>query len=538
MAGPIHPRLFRRARATKRYLIASVLVGIITALLLVAQAWLLADGVTSAFAQRGLPDGWPRLASLIALVFAARAGLSWLNSWLSHRSAAAVKSQLRRDILTAHARTPVGATSSASLIRLVTRGLDDLDGYFAKYLPQLGLAATVPFIVGAVVLAADTTSALILGITLPLIPLFMALIGWTTERRTKHAFAQADRLANHFADLIGGLPTLQAFARAKAQQRSVDLNERRYRGATMKVLTVAFLSAFALELLASLSVAVIAVTIGFRLLFGEVDFFTALFVLVLAPEAYLPVRMVGTHFHDSADGVAAADAAFDLIDAAPSHHGARPAPDGALALERVAYTYPGSGSPVLAGFSLDVVPGEIVALAGASGGGKSTALALALGFLTPDEGRVTVGGQDLVNTDLRSWRSQVAYVAQNPGLVHGTVADNVRLGAPEAADEEIAWALDLAGADFALEKPVADGGEGLSAGEARRVALARALVRIRHGARLLILDEPTAGLDSDREATVISAVRQSGAGALIVTHRRAVLEAADRVVQWGGSCEG
>lgn len=535
MTGPIHPRLFRRARATRRYLLASVLVGLTTAVLIILQAWLIADGVTATFAAGRLPQGWQVLLLALGGVFLARAGLGWLNSWLSHRSAAAVKSQLRRDVLAAHLATPVGAASSSSLIRIVTRGLDDLDGYFSKYLPQLGLAATVPFLVGGLVLLLDWPSAFIIAFTLPLIPIFMVLIGWTTEKATKRSFAVADRLANHFADLIAGLPTLQAFARARAQKRGVDLNEERYRGATMKVLTVSFISSLALELLASLSVAVVAVTIGFRLVYGQVDFFTALFVLILAPEAFLPVRQVGTHFHDSVDGMAAADAAFDIIDAAPSHGGTRPAPTGgALRFEGVGYAYPGTDRRVLDGFRLEVAPGEVVALSGASGGGKSTALAMAMGFLAPDEGRVTVDGVSLAELDLASWRAQVAYVAQNPGLVRGTVADNVRLGAPDATDEEISAALATAGADFGPGKPIADDGEGLSAGERRRVALARALLRIRHGARLLVLDEPTAGLDSDREALVITAVRDSGASALIVSHRPAVLAAADRVVEWAG----
>lgn len=535
MPGPIHPRLLQRAAATRNYLVASVAVGVVTALLVTAQAWLIATGVTQTFALHRLPDRWPTLLGLLAAVFLARAGLSWLNAWLSHRSAAAVKSQLRRDIVTAHLDTPVGGTPAASLIRLVTSGLDSLDGYFSKYLPQLGLAATVPFIVGGFVLFTDVTSAVIMAITLPLIPVFMALIGWTTQKATKHSFAMADRLANHFADLVAGLPTLQAFARARAQRRGVELSEERYSEATMRVLRVSFLSSLALELVASLSVAVIAVTIGFRLVFDEVSFFTALFVLILAPEAYQPVRMVGTHFHDSADGVAAADAAFQVIDAAPRHHGTAAAPtQGALRFDDVSYTYPGTEVPVLERFSLDVAPGEVVALSGMSGGGKSTALALAMGFLSPSAGRVTVDGVSLADVDLATWRAQVAYVAQDPGLVRGTVADNLRLGAPDASESEILDALALAGADFGPDKTVADDSEGLSAGERRRVALARALLRIRRGARLLVLDEPTAGLDSDREAHVVAAVRESGASALIVTHRPAVLAAADRVVQWEG----
>ena len=534
MAGPIHPRLLKRARATRRFLVATVAVGILTAGLLIVQARVLADWITRAFEAQALPSGWQSALLALAVVFAARGLLAWLSSTLAHRSAAAVKSQLRRDSLAARLDTPVGAASSASLIRIVTQGLDALDGYFSKYLPQLGLAATVPFLVGGAILLADWPSAIIVAFTLPLIPVFMALIGWTTEKATARSFGVADRLANHFADLIAGLPTLQAFARARAQKRGVELGEEQYRDATMKVLVISFLSSFALELLATLSVAVVAVTVGFRLVYGDVDFPTALFVLILAPEAFLPVRQVGVHFHDSADGVAAADAAFDVIDGASTHSGGVAAPTGgALRLDDVAYTYPGADAAAVEHLSVEVRPGEVVGLTGASGGGKSTALAMAMGFLAPTSGRVSVDGVDLAGVDLASWRAQLAWVAQEPGMFNGTVGDNVALGRPGVSAGDIERALADAGADFGPDKPVGDDGEGLSAGERRRVALARALVRIRGGARLLVLDEPTAGLDADTEARVIEAVRATGAGALIVSHRPAVLAAADRVVVHG-----
>lgn len=562
MAGPIDPRLLKRAGATRNYLVASVVVGGLTAGALIIQAWLIAHLVSRIFADRALPANWPLLVGALAGVFIVRGLLAWLNPLLAHRSSAAVKSQLRRDVLQAHVRrsTPEAGTS-ASLVTLVTTGLDALDGYFAKYLPQLGLAVTVPFIVGFAILLADWQSAIIVAFTLPLIPIFMALIGWTTQAATARSFAVADRLANHFADLIEGLPTLQAFARARAQRAGVLQGEERHRTATMRVLYVSFLSAFALELLATLSVAVVAVTVGFRLVFGYVPFETALFVLILAPEAFLPVRQVGVHFHDSADGVAAADAAFEVIDGSETcgipklmEH-SRPATQGAatgshvpsisdsaagsgggLRLEGVGYSYPGAVSPALAGFDLAVGPGEVVALSGASGGGKSTALSLAMGFVTPTSGRVLVDGVDLRASDLAAWRQRVAWVAQEPGLVNGTVGDNVLLGHPGADDDDVAAALRDGGADFSADKPVGDDGEGLSSGERRRVAIARALLRIRlGGASLLILDEPTTGLDSDTEAAVLTSVRESGAGALIVSHRPAVLAAADRVVDLGAA---
>ncbi|MGO1385019.1 MAG: thiol reductant ABC exporter subunit CydD [Arachnia sp.] len=538
MAGPIDPRLLKLSKAVRNYLVASVVVGLLTAGLLIAQAGLLARAISHVFRERALPENWWVILAGLAAVFTGRAVLTWLNETLAQRSAASVKSQLRRDVLSARlARPRDSATSSASMIKVVTTGLDDLDGYFAKYLPQLGLAATVPFLVGGAILLTDWQSAIIVAFTLPLIPVFMALVGWTTETATRKSFAVADRLANHFADLIEGLPTLQAFARARAQRRGVELGEEKYRSATMRVLYVSFLSALALELLASLSVAVVAVTVGFRLVYGDVSFETALFVLILAPEAFLPVRQVGVHFHDSADGAAAADAAFNFIDAGALGSGTAPVPtDRRIRFDNVDYTYPGSDSPALDRFNLTIEPGEVLAVRGTSGGGKSTALALLMGFLHTDAGTVSVGGTNLREVDQRAWRRELAWVAQEPGMVNGTVATNVRLGHPGASDEDVALALRDAGANFDGTKSVGDDGEGLSAGERRRVALARALLRIRlGGAKLLVLDEPTAGLDSSTEAAAIAAVRASGVGAVIVTHRPAVIAAADRVVQLGAT---
>lgn len=523
---------------------AGVGVGIATAILVIVQAWLLSRSVVSVFSTRSLAEAAPLIVPIL-LVFVGRALLAWAQSVLAVRSSAAVKSQLRADIMTARlARPTTAGASTSTLINLTTKGLDALDGYFSKYLPQLGLAATVPFIVGAVILWADWPSAIIVAFTLPLIPVFMALIGWTTQKATAKRFEVQNRLANHFADLVEGLPTLQAFGRARAQERGVTITEDANRRETMRTLYVSFLSALALELLATLSVAVIAVTIGFRVVFGQVGFETALFVLILAPEAFLPVRQVGVHYHDSADGVAAADAAFDIIDAAPgglppvvraqladTDSQPRVSARRAVSFDTVSYTYPGSDAPALSDFSLTFGSDEVVALAGTSGGGKSTALALLMGFIEPASGAVTVDGAP-VTERLDDWRATVAWVAQSPGMVTGTVADNVLLGFPTADPDDVVAALADAGAEFHPDKHVGDDGEGLSAGERRRVALARALLRIRlGGARLLVLDEPTAGLDADTEATALASVRASGAGALVVSHRPAVLAMADRVVE-------
>ncbi|GAB3622805.1 hypothetical protein GCM10027418_08870 [Mariniluteicoccus endophyticus] len=538
--GPVDPRLLRRARATRTYLVAAVAVGSLTALLIVAQAWLLSRTIARVFHARSVDaapfGGLVPALGLLTLVLTGRAAFGWLNTWLAHRSAAAVKSQLRRDILTARLREP-GATSltTSQLIALVTRGLDALDGYVARYLPQLALAVTVPLIVGVAILTADLTSAVIVALTLPLIPVFMILIGLATQRQLDRSWRTHSRLANHFGDLVAGLPTLQVFGRAKAQSTGLVATEDRHRSETMATLRVTFLSSFALELLATYSVALVAVPIGLRLVEGHFSLEAGLFVLILVPEAYLPVRQVGTHYHDSVDGIAAADEAFALIEAADRPTGTTTAPDLAtapLVLESASFTHPGAFDAALAPLDLVVEPGRVVALVGPSGGGKSTVLGLVMGFLRPTGGRVRVGDVDLASCDLAEWRRQLAYVSQDPGLVTGTIADNVRLGDPTADDAAVTHALARAGAsDLPASLDVGDEGEGLSAGERRRVALARALLRLDSGARLLVLDEPTAGLDADTETRVIATVRESGASALVVTHRPAVVAAADQVVE-------
>ena len=539
MAAPLDPRLVRRARATLPFLVALCVVGVGTALLILAQAWLLAESISSVF-DTHTTTGLARWAGLLAAVFAGRALLAWAQESLAHRASAAVKSQLRRDILTARLARPTDArTSSSTLITLVTTGLDALDGYYSKYLPQLVLASIVPVVLAIAIGLQDVRSLVIVVITVPLIPVFMALIGWRTEAAMKRRWQTQARLANHFADLVAGLPTLQVFGRARAQLAGLKRTEDASRAGTMGTLRIAFLSSFALELLATLSVALMAVTIGFRVDAGGMDLRTSLFILILAPEVYLPLRQVGTLYHDAADGMAAAEEAFSLIEhgqltagVAQTVPSARTSP---LVVDELTYTYPDAQTPAVDGVSLRIEPGELVALAGHSGGGKTTAMNCLLGFLTPQAGSIRIGEIDLCQASaatLQAWREQIAYVPQTPGLIHGTVADNVRLGHAELTDAQARELLDRCGGQsLALAKKVSDDAEGLSAGERRRVALARALARVElGGAGLLVLDEPTAGLDADTEQTVLDAVRASGTSVLVVSHRPQVLNQADRVV--------
>jgi len=574
-AAPIDPRLFRRASATKAYLFSGVVVGTLTAVLVVGQAELLSGSIAHVFDTHSL-DGLGLVIAGLAAVVAGRGVLAWLSSWLAHRTSAAVKSQLRRDILSARLASPALQTSSSSsLVTLVTQGLDGLDGYFSKYLPQLLLAVTVPVLTLGVIAFADWQSALIIAATIPFIPVLMALVGRNTQKQISKRWAYQSRLASHFADLVAGLPTLQVFGRAKAQAKGLQKTEGANREATMRILRFSFLSALVLEIFSTIAVALIALTIGTRLLNSMMDFRLALLVLILAPEVYLPIRQVSTHFHDSANGLAAAQAAFAEIDraGAPSEEAPGAAGDflpATVEARGLTYTYP-DGQTGLEGFDFDVAEGEIVALAGRSGGGKTTLLNCIMGFLTPAETpegglagtpeggsadtldggsddtredgsdaraarpQLVLGGIDARRINWARWRSGIAYVPQVPGLIDGTIGDNVRLGWPEAGDDEIRELLAAAGAPgLDPARSVGEEGEGLSVGERRRVGIARGLARIRlGGARLLILDEPTAGLDTDSEATVLASLREAGATAIVVSHREAVLSAADRVVRMG-----
>jgi thiol reductant ABC exporter CydD subunit len=477
-------------------------------------------------------------AWLLASVVVARAGLVWLQELVGYRAAAAVKSTLRRQVLEHALRLGpawLSGERSSALTTLLTKGLDDLDPYFARYLPQLVLAATVPAGVVGWMATGDLIAAGTVLVTLPLIPVFMALVGWATQahsRRRQHAL---EMLAHHFSDVVAGLPTLKLFGRAKAQTAAVRRVTDRHRVASMRSLRLAFLSSLVLELLASISVALVAVGVGLRLVNGKLGLETALLVLILAPEAYLPLRQVGAQFHASADGVAASEEVFRVLETPVPVRGERvDVPDlrvTSLRLHDVTVQYPDRDSPALEGFDLDLWPGEVVALTGPSGAGKSTVLAALLGFVVPDRGVIVIGGSAADEFEPTAWRRQFAWVPQRPGLRTGSIADNVRLGQAAATDDRVRRALAAAGAaELDPATPVGERGQLLSGGQQRRVALARALIT---EAPVLLLDEPTAGLDAEAEAAVIAGLRATGRSVLMVAHRPALIAAADRVVEVG-----
>jgi thiol reductant ABC exporter CydD subunit len=546
--GAVDPRLLRYARATRVFLVALIFLGGITALLIIAQAWLLADVIAAALdGGKGVAALHLPLVALLCVVLA-RAAVAWARELVAHRSSARAKAQLRAALLEhvgALGPRHLGERRTGELAVLATRGIDALDGYFSLYLPQLFLAVIVPVAVLAAVGDRDWISALIIAGTLPLIPVFMALVGATTRDRMALQLRTLQQLAGHFLDVVDGLPTLKVFGRAKAQIRTIGEVTDRYRRAAMSTLRVTFLSSLILELVATISVALVAVEIGLRLEGGHIGLRTALLVLVLAPEAYLPLRLLGANYHASAEGLSAARQVFAVLEIPLPSHGRRTdVPDPAftgLSVEDLRVEYPGRGAPALDGISLAVESQEIVAITGPSGCGKSTLLAVLLGFLAPQGGSVRVGDYELADLDPDAWRARVSWMPQRPHLFAASIADNVRLGRSDATTAEVWDAVEAAGLGAVvaakpdgLETILGDHGSGLSVGERQRVALARAFVR---DASLLLLDEPTASLDGATEDELLSALRRlmRGRTVILVAHRPALVDLADRVVELGRS---
>ncbi|WP_447950176.1 thiol reductant ABC exporter subunit CydD [Microbacterium aurum] len=553
---PVDPRLLRYATASRGFFVAIAAIGVAQTLVIVAFAWLVTRAIT------GVIDGIPAaeltgILTALAGVIVLRAALLWAREIVCARASARVEAQLRAQLVTAIAALGpewLAQRNTARLAVIAGRGLEALDAYFARYLPQLVLTVIATPILVAVMWWQDWISGLTVILTIPLIPLFMVLIGLATRAVQNAQWQTLGRLAARFADTVRGLSTLKLFSRQYRAVSSIGKVTASYRRETMRVLRVSFLSGFALELLASISVAIVAVSIGFRLIDGSLTLAVGLFVLLLAPEAYLPLRQVGVQFHSAAEGVAATDDVFAVLDAAAEAVPKTDAAEGTAGSVTDAADTPAvvvhglrvrRGERLLPAVSFTAEPGTVTLIEGPSGSGKTSVLAAlrgAAGF----EGTATVAGRDVRALAPSAW---LAWAGQQPGLIAGTIEDNVRLGDPatgpvggDGADADVAGpralarrALHLsqaAGLDPATELGVQ--GAGLSGGQAQRVAVARAIYRHLSGhAPVIALDEPSAALDAATEQGLWRAVRtlaDDGATVLLVSHRPTARAIADTIV--------
>ena len=548
----------------------AVALGLAGGLVIVAQAWLLARIVNAVMIDAAdLSSVAPWLWTLPAL-FLLRALLSHAAEQAGFRAAVAVKLAVREQswrALLALGPVPLSGERSGDLSNMLVDGIEALEDYYARYLPAMSLMVLLPLAILAFVLPQDWLSALIMLLTAPLIPFFMILIGKGAERRSQRQWRQLARMSAYFLDVIQGLTTLKLFNASRREAQVIARISDDYREGTMSVLRVAFLSSFALEFLATVSIAVVAVLIGFRLLWGEMDFFNGFFVLLLAPEFYLPLRNMGSHYHARMQAIGAAERLVEVLEPPPAAASSpvakrstqwttqqatqapaeppaqplapqpppAPARGASISVAEVSYRYPG-GAQALQQLSFEVRSGERVALVGPSGAGKSTVVNLLLGFIQPDSGELLLNGQPVGSGDMHSRHGQVAWVPQRPRLFHGTVMDNIRLGNPNATPQQVHAAADDAFAAEFIEQlplgydtPVGEQGQGLSGGQIQRLALARALLS---NAPLVILDEATANLDLASEQQVQAAIdRIAGQRSLLmVAHRLATVERADRIL--------
>ncbi|MEJ2746316.1 MAG: thiol reductant ABC exporter subunit CydD [Anaerolineae bacterium] len=568
--------LWRAALSNRRLLILTVAFSALGGAATIAQAFFLSRIVDGVFL-KGMADVTDLLLALVSAIIA-RALWAAGEETAAHRLASGLMHELRARLLAQLAAlgpAQMDEERTGEVTAVLTTGVDSLEAYFSQYLPQLFSATLIPLAIFAFILPADWPSALILIVTAPLIPLFMSLIGRFADNLTQRQCRSLSLMSAHFLDVLQGLTTLKILGQSRQQAQNIARITERHREATMGVLRIAFLSALVLELLSTLSVAIVAVAIGLRLLHGTMTFVDALFVLILAPEFYLPLRLLGQRFHAGMNGIAAAERIFRILDErglgdegigswdmetgerSPSIH--QPLHNATIELQNVSYAYQDGRRPALHDVSLRIEPGEKVALVGASGAGKSTIASLLLGFIRPDNGQIIVTEKKgtritQINADKKeksasisvnlrpdkkittNWHSQIAWVPQNPYLFYDTVAANIRLGRPEASQEEVIAAAKAAQAhDFINALPqgydtlIGEQGARLSGGQAQRLALARAFLQ---DAPFLILDEPTAHLDPQTEADLQTATEAllHGRSALIIAHRQQTIIQADKIV--------
>jgi len=535
--------LWQELRSQARLMAGLFLVAILSCLSVVAQAYAFAAIVHGTFLA-GLPlqDLVPFFAVMAAAALG-RSLTSWASEELGIRLAATIKTSLREQLLTRLfdiGPIAIGRNRTGELLHLLGDAMDGIDAYCGKYLPQFVYLLVIPPIVLAVVFTLDFTATAILFVTAPLIPLFMILIGRWAEQLQQRQWQLLQFLSGHFLDVLVGLATLKAWGRSEEQTAVIARLSDKLRVSSLGVLRVAFLSALTLELLTTLGTAVIAVTVGLKLLFGQLAFQQAFFILLLAPDFYLPFRQLGTHYHAGLAGINAAEQIQALLDPkialpAAASTGAPINSPPAIVFENVGFSYSSGHRPALQAVSFSVAAGEHVALVGPSGAGKSTLFDLLLKFIQPQTGEIWIDGQRLSELSTEQWRSSIAYVPQFPHLFQGTLRENISFGTPTKPGQ-VEQAAARAGLGSWIEQLpdrydtlIGEGGIGLSGGEAKRVAIARAFFR---DAPLLLLDEAMPSLDPRNETLILDSIRQlrQNRTVLVIAHRISTAQYADRIL--------
>jgi ATP-binding cassette subfamily C protein CydD len=543
-------RLISLARSAGFTLVLTILLGWAGGLLTILQAWYLAFIVDQVFLRDAvLSDMTLPLGLLLGIVF-----IKALSIWGAEVSANVVAGQVKtslRERLLSHLAALGPAFTQAErtgeLATAAVEGVESLDAYFSQYLPQLILAASIPLSILLLVFPVDLLTGIVFLLTAPLVPFFMILVGRTAESLTGRQYASLSRLSAHFFDVLQGLSTLKALGQARGQARVIADVSEHYRRVTMQVLQMTFLSALALELLTTLSTAIVAVEIGLRLLYARLEFLPAFFILVIAPEFYMPLRQLGLKFHAGMSGATAAKRIFEILDTplSSSRSGVLLETQGDelphhlrfdITFEKVTYCYSDRDVPAVSDLSFRILPGRLTALVGPSGSGKSTIASLLLRFIEPAAGQVLVDGQPLNNLSVEDWRRQVAWVPQSPYLFHDSLAANLRIANPFAGEPELVRACEQAGLmDFIASLPagfetlIGERGARLSGGQLQRLALARAFLK---DAPFLLLDEPTSSLDPGLEAELRSSVQRlvRGRTALVIAHRLSTVYQADQIL--------
>lgn len=545
-------RLAHEGKPVWRGLVLTVGMGIGIALLAVAQAWFFSRVVAQVFLEGATLSSVRSSLISILVIILLRAVCHWVSEVSAYEAAFRIKSSLRKRLMN-HiiALGPVYARGerTGELITTVVDGIEYLEEYFSKYLPQLLLAAFIPLLILGFVFPLDWKSGLILLLTGPLIPVFMILIGKLAEKKSLQQWQSLSWMSAHFLDVLQGMTTLKVFGRAKDQAHVIERVSDSFRRTTLSVLRIAFLSALMLEFLATISTAIVAVTIGLRLVYGSLSFSSGLFLLLLAPEFYTPLRTLGLYFHAGLSGANAAARIFEILDlpltrveddnqenSPKRRKGYKLPTDFRISFQNVSLAYRAGVPPALKRINLSLFSGERVALVGPSGAGKTSIAQILLRFIEPSAGDIFVNGESLKTISLENWREQIAYLPQNSHLFAGSIAENINFGRPSATIEEIRNAAQEGSAhEFIMELPdgydtlLGEGGTRLSGGQSQRIAIARAMLK---DAPFFILDEPTSSLDPDSESAVQQALKRlmKGKTALIIAHRLSTVRQADRIL--------